>query len=62
MGTAFSRLVLISGMAAATGSSWTRYPYDWYDDEVYVEYVDGYGYALINPVFPGVYYHVGVRF
>ena len=37
-------------------------PYDWYDDEVYVEYVDGYGYALINPVFPGVYYHVGVRF
>jgi len=37
-------------------------PYDWYDDEVYVEYVDGYGYALINPTFPGVYYHVGVRF
>jgi|SRR5271157_720720 len=37
-------------------------PYDWYDDEVYVEYEDGYGYALINPTFPGVYYHVGVRF
>jgi hypothetical protein len=37
-------------------------PYDWYDDEVYVDYVDGYGYALLNPTFPGVYYHVGVRF
>jgi len=36
-------------------------PY-WYDGEVYVEYVDGYGYVLVNPTFPGVYYHVGVRF
>lgn len=37
-------------------------PYDWYDDEVYVDYVDGYGYALINPIYPGIRYHVGVRF
>lgn len=34
----------------------------WYDDEVYVDYVDGYGYALINPVYPGIRYHVNVRF
>ena len=34
----------------------------WYDEEVYVDWVDGYGYVLINPMFPGVYYHVGVRF
>jgi hypothetical protein len=47
------------------GGYWTivdPIPYDWYDDEVYVDYVDGYGYVLINPTFPGVYYHVGVRF
>ncbi len=36
-------------------------PYDWYDDEVYVdEYGDGY--VLINPRYPGVYFRVGVRF
>lgn len=34
----------------------------WYDEEVYVEYVDGYGYALVNPLFPGIRYHIGVRF
>lgn len=37
-------------------------PAYWYDDEVYVDWVDDYGYVLINPTFPGVYYHVGVRF
>lgn len=37
-------------------------PYDWYDDEVYVDWVDGYGYVLVNPLYPGVYFHVGVRF
>jgi hypothetical protein len=37
-------------------------PYDWYDDEVYVEWVDGYGYVLVNPNYSGVYYRVGVRF
>lgn len=47
------------------GGYWTiidTVPFDWYDDEVYVEWVPGYGYALINPTFPGVYYHVGVHF
>jgi hypothetical protein len=47
------------------GGYWTiiePIPPYWYDDEVYVDYVDGYGYALVNPVYPGVYFHVGVRF
>lgn len=36
---------------------------DYWDEEVvYVEYVDGYGYALVNPLYPGVYYHLSVRF
>jgi hypothetical protein len=34
----------------------------WYDDEVYVDWVDGYGYVLVNPYHPGVYFRVGVRF
>jgi hypothetical protein len=34
----------------------------WYDEEVYVDYIDGYGYALINPMYPGVYYHIDIRF
>lgn len=36
---------------------------DYWDEEVvYVEYIDGYGYALVNPMYPGVYYHLSVRF
>ena len=37
-------------------------PYWWYDDEVYVEWVDGYGYVLVDPNYPGVYFRVGVQF
>jgi hypothetical protein len=37
-------------------------PYDWWYDDVYVEWVDGYGYVLADPVYPGVYFHIGVRF
>lgn len=35
-------------------------PY-WYDDEVYVDFVDD-GYWLINPQYPGVRFSVNVRF
>ena len=34
----------------------------WYDDEVYVDYIDGYGYALVNPMYPGVHYRIDIRF
>jgi hypothetical protein len=47
------------------GGYWTiiePIPYWWYDDEVYVDWVDGYGYALIDPLYPGVYFRLGVRF
>jgi hypothetical protein len=47
------------------GGYWTiinPIPVDWYDDEVYVDYVDGWGYVLINPLYPHIYYQVGVRF
>lgn len=47
------------------GGYWTiidPIPEDWYDDEVYVDYVDDYGYALLNPNYPDVRFHVGVRF
>jgi hypothetical protein len=47
------------------GGYWTiidPVPPYWYDDEVYVEWVPGYGYALVNPLYPQVYFHVGVRF
>jgi len=36
-------------------------PVDWYDDEVYVDEYDG-GYFLVNPLYPGVRFAVGVRF
>lgn len=36
-------------------------PYGWYDDEVYVDDIDGV-YYLVNPSFPGVLIRVGVRF
>ncbi len=36
-------------------------PFGWYDDEVYVDDIDGV-YYLVNPSYPGVYIRVGVRF
>ncbi len=36
-------------------------PYDWYNDEVYVDEIDGV-YVLVNPLYPGVYFRLGVRF
>lgn len=34
----------------------------WDNDEVYVEYFDGYGYALVNPMYPGVHYRIDIQF
>ncbi len=36
-------------------------PYDWYDDEVYVDETDS-GYVLVNPRYPGVYFRLNVQF
>lgn len=36
-------------------------PWFWYDDEIYVEYIDG-EYFLVDPLYPGVYIRVNVAF
>lgn len=37
-------------------------PYDWYNDEVYVDWIDGYGYVLVDPNYPAAFVRIDVRF